>query len=188
MADIVRVKNRAGVPFEGRYNNQPFTIPARGDSIIDREAAIIWFGDWEARDIGRDPRMHFRSQEVARLKGLYGAHFDDPREDPRFENPLTADEKWERNKPQIDLFEADGTPIISVIADPTGKGLPIEGAPAEDLAAVMADMQRQMTELQSKLIAAQEAASTSDIPEDSPNDAPRRRRGPVTVEQARDTG
>lgn len=186
MADIVQVENRADQDFKGAYNSKVFIVPAGKKTIIDREAAVIWFGDWNTRNIGSDPRTQYRHRELERLKGIYGAHFDDPREDPRIPEPLRAEEKWEANKPNIALFDTDGSRIVSIIEDPEGAQLPLEDAPAEDLAAAMATLQAQMAEMQSKLIAAQEAQSTNQIPEDTPESAPRRRRGPVTVDASRE--
>lgn len=186
MADIVTVENRSSEDFRGAYNSKSFVVPAGKKTIIDREAAVIWFGDWNTRNVGSDPRTQYRARELERLKGLYGALFDDPLEDPRIPDPLRGEQKWAANKPNVALYEADGKAIVSVIEDPAGEGLPLEDAPAEDLAAAMATLQAQVAEMQSKLIAAQEAQATNQIPEDTPEDAPRRRRGPVTVDASRE--
>jgi len=94
MADIVVVKNVGPDDFKGAFNSKPFVIPAGGDAFLDREAAFIYFGDWNARNLGTDQKMQFRLMEVNRLKGMYGAHYDDPRDDPRIPAPLYAHEKW----------------------------------------------------------------------------------------------
>lgn len=185
MADVVIAKNESDSAFRGKYNNVPFVIPAGGDQIIDREAAIVWFGDWNARNIGDNEHLQYRSKEELRLRGMYGASFDDPRDDPRIPEPKTGEQKWETNRPRIKLFETDGKPIVSVLDDPDGTDLPIEQAPTENLAAAMADMQKQIADMQSRLEKAQEAAATVEIPEDDPGEAPKRRRGPVTVDASR---
>lgn len=186
MPDVVIARNKSKEPFKGKYNSVPFVIPAEGEALLDREAAVIWFGDWTTRNIGSEDRLQFRTQEWNRLRGMYGAGFDDPLEDRRIEEPLQADQKWERNKPKIELFDSDGTPIVGVIDDPAGATLPLEGAPAGDITAAMAEMQRQMDVLQSQVLAAKEAQSVSTIQEDDPTTATRRRRGPVAVDSPRE--
>ncbi len=183
MADIVRCRNLGSQDFKGSYDNKPFTVPAGSEAIIDREAAFIWFGDWNARNLGQDQKHQFRRMEVQRLRGIYGANYDDPREDPRISDPRTADEKWAFNKPHIEVYETDGRKLITVLEDESGTTLPIEDAPAEDVASAVAAMQDQINRLQ----AAVEEAQGHDVkaPTDSPERG-QRKRGPVSVDAMRE--
>ena len=182
MADIVRVKNVGSADFHGAYDNRPFVIAPGSEAIIDREAACIWFGDWNARNLGPEQRHQFRRMEVERLKGLYGAHYDDPRDDPRISAPMYAEEKWAANAPHVEIYETDGTKVTTVIEDPTGSTLPIENAPAADVAAA-ATMQKEIERLQSAVSELQ--GRDVKAPTDSPERGTRRR-GPVAVEAALD--
>lgn len=183
MADIVRVTNLGSEDFKGAFNSQPFTIPAGGDAIIDREAAIIWFGDWTVRNLGTEQKHQFRRMEVERLKGLYGSHYDDPRDDPRIPAPLYAQEKWAQNKPFVKIEETDGTKVITILEDESGSTLPIADAPAHDVAAAVAAMQDQIIKLQDAVAEAQGAAVKA--PTDSPERG-QRKRGPVAVDAMRE--
>ena len=184
MADVIVARNRGDKPFEVKFNSRITTIPAGGEAIIDREAAVVWFGDWEARNVGKAEMHQFRSQELARLKGLYGAHFDDRPGDPRTPEPLTADEKWVRYCPQIELYNTSNERIIGILDDPTGHSLPLEDAPSDVLAAAVNRMQSEMEDLKAQIAAANEAKATIDIPVDSSENSPQRRRGNVKVDAA----
>lgn len=188
MADVILVKNVGSDPFDVRYNSRSTIIPPQDTAIVDVEAAKLWFGDWDARNVGKEERHQFRSQELARLKGLYGAHYDDDmrQPDPRIPEPLFAEQKWDRNQPRIELYEQDGTRIISVLDDPKGDSLPLEDASSDVLARTIEQMQKQLEDMNQRLLKAQEAQSTMDIPTDSPETAPQRRRGAVKVDAALD--
>ena len=183
MADIVIATNESDRDFHGRFNSVPFIIPAGGDAFIDREAAVLWFGDWTLRNIGHEDRTQFRLAELNRLKGLYGAGYDDPREDPRVPSPRNAAEKWAANQPKVKLREADGTAIPTVIEDPSGETLSLEDAPQNDLARALSSMQAQMDALKAQMA---ENVIPTDVPVDDPGSAAKRRRGPVSMEPSRE--
>lgn len=184
MADVVMVRNVADKPFDVRYNSRSTIINPDETGIVDSEAAKLWFGDWEARNIGREERHQFRTRELERLKGIYGAHFDDDfrAEHPSIPEPLLADQKWERNRPRVELYNQSGERIISVLDDPEGNTLPLEDASQDVLARTVSQMQSQLDELKDQLSKAQEAQATLDIPTDSPDTSPQRRRGQVKVD------
>jgi len=83
----------------------------------------------------------------------------------------------------VEITETDGTKCITVLEDESGSSLPIEDAPAGDVAAAVAAMQKQIDQLQDAVAEAQGQAVKA--PTDSPERG-QRRRGPVSVDAARE--
>lgn len=188
MAEVIIVRNTGTSDLDVRFNSRSTIIKPDESGIVETDAAKLWFGDWDARNMGREERHQFRTHELARLRGIYGAHFDDDfrTEHPSIPEPLLADQKWERNRPHVELFEQDGTRIISVLDDPEGKTLPLEEASHDVLARTVEDMQAQLAQMQEQLAKAQEAQDTLSVPTDSPDTSPQRKRGAVKVDAAID--
>lgn len=189
MPDVVVVKNLSDKPFRGKYNSRPFVIPANGDALLETEAAVIWFGNWQARNVGNLPANQFRAQEYERLRGLYGSHYDDRPQDEGWviDKALKADEKWEQNRPRVEIYEQDDhgntKRVVGVLEDPEGTELPLEETPSVDLAGVVAEQQRQIDQMQAALDSLK--SQTSGAPVDSPNRV-KRNRGAITPEPARE--
>lgn len=188
MADVVICKNVGDKPIDVRYNSRSTVIEPGESGIVESEAAKLWFGDWDQRNIGKDERNQHRTAELERIKGLFGSLFDDDirNPDPRLEKPLLAHQKWERNRPQVELYNQDGTRIISVLDDSTGATLPLDEAPTDVLARTVEQMQAQITAMEQMLAKAQEAQDTLSVPTDSPDTSPQRKRGAVKVDAAID--
>lgn len=201
MADVVYVVNNGDKPHEGKLNGVPYVIPTDGERhIMDREAAVKDFGDWTARNLGPRPRDRKRDKEYTRILGLYGLHKGAMvparsengqaviEDDGRVKEVLSDNfrSKW---LPKVEIFEQDGTKAITVIEDPEGKTLPLEGAAAEDVTRVVASqderiaaLERQLQETYNLTAASQETVSA---PKDEPKTAkrPQGRKPEVTASQ-----
>lgn len=205
MADIVQVKNLGDKPHRGRLNGQPYEIPADGRlHIMDREAAVKDFGNWEARNLSQRPKDRWRDKEVVRIRGLYGLHkgAQIPDRGPNgeavldestgFPKEVFADLKVAEWLPKIEIYDMEGNRLTSIFDDPTGETLPLEGAAAEDVTKVvssqadqLAAAQRQIDELRELVM----ETRTIQAPKDDPATAsrPKGKKVEVTASQvARD--
>lgn len=111
---MVRVKNVGDKPFRDSFANQPFEVLPNKETFVPFDAAALWFGHPELYDVS--PRQRARTQMYARLRQRYGA-FDDTNRDDKV---TSADEKWEQNRPRIEVYSLDGERIYMVIDDPDG--------------------------------------------------------------------
>lgn len=169
LPDHVRVKNLAEDNLVLRYNSQEYVVPAEGDALVPAECAAIWFGDWNKRNTDRKPD---RNKEVTRLRGLYGAHAG-------FEG---ADTRWEERQPKVELYTADGQRLIGVLDDPSGDTLPAVGG--EYNAKLIDDMRTRMQEMEARM--QEMTGGLEDIPEDTPDKPPARKKRKPQVEPARE--
>lgn len=170
MPDIVRVKNLGTTPLRLVYNSQPTVVAPKQEGFIERECAVIYFGNPNLRN---DPTAeHFddknaRNIEFNRLRGMYGASVG-------YEG---ADALWEQNKPKAEVAEVSGEKWTTVIEDPQGKDLSVVGMPEPDKEQVLIAMQRQIQELQKQI------QSPNEQPQGSPDEdrptQPRQGRKPV---------
>ena len=167
MADIVVCKNLGQVPLKVAYNSRVTVIPAGGQGFLDREAAIIHFGNWEARNHQRPDGtwVYDRRFELQRIKGLAGSDKDG-------KSALEHPEVWEARRPRVELFTPDNQRIVQVADDPDGDSLVEETKP--DVAAQMRWMEAQLEALRQQLDE-RDAADPVMIPEDTPETAVRRR-------------
>lgn len=165
--DHVRVHSDMDSDFHLQFNSRPYIIPAGSDAILPREAACIWFGDWTRR--GDD-----RRKEYERIRGRYGT----------LEGFEGAQERWEKNRPNVRILEIDGSEVSSIINDPDGETLSIIGSSEATKEATIEAMQAQIQTMAAQLQGLQngEVGPGSEVGEDSPTSAPRRtKRAPVVV-------
>lgn len=108
--DFVRVRNTGDRPLRIVYDSKVTTVAPGQEGIVAREAAKIHFGDWEVLD---DERRPWRTDEYRRIRGLAGCneHGVSAMNDLRI---------WEERQPHVELYEGDGTRIVTVIEDPAG--------------------------------------------------------------------
>lgn len=184
MAESVRVTNLGAEPIVGAYDGNGFLIPPGETAILPSAAAKKDWGDWEARNLSRDPKFCYRDQEYARLRGIYGV--SEGARVPLTQNgvPVTdketgavievlADTIVEERLPKVKLEQLDGTPIIGVLDDPKGESMPLEGASTEDTAAVIEALRQDMLKQQQTIDALLSNQAAVDVPVDSPENAPR---------------
>lgn len=181
--DLVRVKNVGDQPISGAYGGNGYLIPVGGDSLMETECAKKDFGDWDSRNLSKtEEKLRFRDRELRRVRGLYGvtpgakipvvthdgkADLDDhgvPKE-------VLADLVWKDRMPKVEVYSMDGTRFTTVIEDPEGETLPLDGASSDDKDLALAEMKSQLAKLQDAIdgMKAQPVA----IPVDSPETAPR---------------
>ena len=167
MADYIRCKNLGSKPLRLGYNNRVTVIQPGEDGIIDRECACIHFGNWERRNYQRlsDGRwMYERREELRRLKGQAGS-------DDEGRSALEHDDVWQARKPKVEIWDGN-VKVVSVIDDPEGSSMP---EPVQsNMGEQIAWLQKQIQELQGKLLDSQTEDEMPDIPEDSPDTASRR--------------
>jgi hypothetical protein len=174
VADLIRVRNVGKANLRIAYNSQVTVIPKDGEAFVDREAACIHFGDWTLRNRPMSPlpeERDARRNEFYRLKGMYGAHAALESDSPGL---------WAKNRPHVQLFEMDGTPLPSVIEDPEGESLTAED-PADinrdDLIRTMHSQMQAMAERLEELESS--PVEVPEVPEDTPEQAsPRRAKRP----------
>lgn len=169
-SDHVRVRNLSKVDFSSAYDSRPYTIPAGGDAIIPREAAAKDFGDWDKRN----GRKNLRTKEYERLRGLYGA----------LDGMPEADKRWEKNRPNVEIYETDGTRIVGVLDDPQGASLSAVGGEDIESQGSIDALRRQLARLEAKLEGRVEDEDV-EVPEDTPEPRPRRKRE-APIEAARE--
>lgn len=161
----LRVKNVGSVTFEGRWEAQLFRIPP-GETCLCPEAGVwAWTGKPDVID---RPSRPDRTQEYRRLRGVYGA-FDD--------NDL-----WEQNRPQLEVYDASGARVWTIVEDPTGEHVsPVDttGADKESYRRMISDLQEQIDGLKRQSLIFDHDNPPNlmeDAPEDTPMGAPRRGR------------
>lgn len=168
--EMVRVVNEGDMAIRLSVNSRTYEVPAKGEKLVMAEAAVIAFGDWEARGDSR-------AAEVIRIKGLYGALPGMKRDilDGNTVREVTDLELWDRNRPRVKVLLLDDTEVATVLADPAGETL---GSPSVDLS---------RDELLQELIARQDRdrrlidellarQGPNDVETDSPHNAPKMQR------------
>lgn len=191
----VTVRNLWDRPVKLGYDSEKWEIEPKASAIVPKIAAIIAFGDWEARPgvkqfdpEGKKGLLHeTREFEYARVRGHYGCSEGATIE--RDGQELPADTLLDEMLPKVEIEEMDGSVAITVIDDPEGKGLPIEGGSTIDaqrlLATIEAQQKAHAEEIEKlKRQAFNLHASNEELPdEDDPSKAPKRR-GKAKVEGA----
>lgn len=175
-SDIVRVHNIGEQTLRLRYNNKVTVIEPGQDSIVARENAILHFGNPDAspdRPAKNRSIYNAREEEYHRLRGRYGAA----------EGKDDAGEYWDK-RPRVKVYEQDGTEWVTVLDDPKGEKMPVKGAPKISAEEEMAFLRKRMQALEQRYNNPQ-AATVSDVPEDTAEFAPPRKRGrPAKVQAA----
>lgn len=105
--DMMRVVNVGDKDFTDSWDGNKFSIPAGSEKFIPFDAIEVWLGHPDAMDTSENNRV--RLAEYTRLRVRYGAYeFDD---------------RWEENKPHLEVYTLDGERITTVIDDPEGEGI-----------------------------------------------------------------
>lgn len=165
--EVVRITNGMSQPFVGKHDGQPYRIAPGGSAIVPVEAMWHWCG--RPHLVDRPPTRLDRKGEVSRLKVLYGAAFPDPPE----LGGATEEEKWERNKPLLEVYDLSGERIVTVLDDPEGRHLtPATETELEKqvLKDTIESMKAQLAQLTSQYAAEQrgELTSLEEVPSDGP--------------------
>lgn len=105
LPNIVRLVNESDEWFRRKYGPvDRITIPPRGEIMVPEEVAQHYLGRWFLANTQAQPRA--RADEYTRLRAYYGAYEDA--------------EAWERNRPTLAAYAADGSRITTVVDDPDG--------------------------------------------------------------------
>ena len=188
MADIVQVKILGTKPHRGKLNGQPYEIPADGRlHIMDREAAVKDFGNWEARNLSSRPKDRWRDKEVARIRGLYGVHKGAQVPDRGPNGEAVLDEKGIPREvfsdtvasewlPKVEIYDMEGNRYTTIFDDPSGESLPLAGAGQEDVTKVVSSQAEQLAAAQKQIDELREMVMetrTIQAPKDDPATATR---------------
>lgn len=130
-ASVVRVRNVGSVPFSSGFANNTYTIAVGAETIIPYDAAVLWLGDPNSRDL--DGTRRNRLAEYTRLRTKYGAYADET--------------SWDKNKPKLEVYDLDGNRLYTVVDDP--EGLESSPAPAQSTPTLVQEqMDRMAKELE----------------------------------------
>lgn len=193
--DLVRVRNLGDRPINGAYGGTGYLIPVGGETLMERECAIKDYGDFDARNLSMtEEKLRFRDREFRRIRGIYGVS-------PGARIPVvdsggrpTLDEKgvpqetladtvYMDRLPKVEIYLMDGTRVTTVIEDPEGETLPLEGASETDKDKALAEMKRQIEALTQSVVSMQEGKTQA--PVDSPQtDRPKPKPAKVTASQS----
>lgn len=120
VSGMVKVVNVGDQTFTDMFESSPFSLEPGEEQFVQFEAASLWFGNPELMDVG--PRQRARFETYKRLRSRYGA-FDDDVEDPETGRMthISADERWEANKPRVEVYTLQGERLWTVVDDPLGE-------------------------------------------------------------------
>lgn len=116
---MVRVKNVGDKPFKDGYANQTYEIKPGKEAFVPFDAAALWFGHPDVYDVS--PRQRARFDQWKRLRTKYGAFDVAAKGENGVQVVTSADQMWERNKPQVEVYTLEGKRLTTVIDDPEGK-------------------------------------------------------------------
>lgn len=130
---VVRLTNVGDKEFQGKYDGRTTTLEPGKTTMVTFAAMALWLGNPYSHN--RNPRNRQRLSELNRLRAKYGA----------YDNP----ELWEQNKPLIEVYDAEGNRIITVVDDPDGTFLPPD---EEDRNATAVDtLQKRIAQLDAEM-------------------------------------
>jgi len=115
IGDIVRIVNKGSAAFYIQWDSKVYTLEPEKDAFVPFEAACLWFGDPRSTGTIRSTRdnkglvgfVPDREAEVRRLRVKFGN--------------LGGDERFVQNAPNIEVYDIQGTRIVTVLDDPEGK-------------------------------------------------------------------
>lgn len=123
---IVRIVNEDDKTFRGKYAGQWTTLKPGEEIMVPIEAAILWTGDPDTRDI--DVKNKNRTMEYERLGSRYGC--------------LGSLDAFREMTPKLGVFLQNNTRLVTVLEDPfaeSGTSLQLTTLePSEDNAGVRA--------------------------------------------------
>jgi hypothetical protein len=108
--NLVKLVNVGDTDFTDRWNSQRYLIKAGSEQVVPLDAAIVWLGDPNSRDLSKSQRN--RTNEFRRLRTRAGC----------YENGV-----WEDMRPQLEVYTQDGERVYMVSDDPDG----LQGAAPE---------------------------------------------------------
>lgn len=154
----LRVVNKGDDDLRLLFEHEWYVIPAGSERWVPRLAVNVWFGDPDARDVDMGHRPRF--DEWLRLQGTY--------------NDFTESGERFFRFPQVEVWDADGNRVLTVLDDPFGEHLgPVE---TEGLQSDAALLQRQIDEMSRTLESLQRARDSivlsSDVAVDHQPDIP----------------
>jgi hypothetical protein len=170
---VVRVKNLGKVALRGAFDGTAYVIEPGESAILDEECAIKDFGDWGQRNYGTEESTQYRKAEYLRLRGLYGVMPGTRIPSGKFNAdgyPLEVPSEvlLAERMPKVEITTMDGRKIPTVIDDPEGNELPLEGGDSTDQNRAIEAMQDQIASLKDALESMRSQVPELDIPKDSP--------------------
>lgn len=181
--DLVRVKNVGDTTLEGAYGGVGWLVHPGGELVMETEAAKKDWGDWDTRNLSKtEGHLRFRDREFRRVRGLYGVTpgaripVVDRNGVPELDEngrpkEVLADTIWRERVPKVEIYSMDGTRFTTVLEDPEGADLPMDGTPSDDKDQAIAAMQSQIDKLLNAVADMQ--TKSVDLPKDTPESAPR---------------
>lgn len=171
MADTVRVHNKGTKDLSLAHDSKLTVVPAGGDGFIERECAIIHFGNPAVRNNPAAPHQDdrdARKMEYQRVLALYVSLGDGVSRDD-----LSV-------LPSAEVYELSGEKWTTVLEDPEGKTLPVQGAPEPEKENLIASMQSQIQRLQEQID--QATSQPIAVNEDTPRPAKMKRPAVVAAD------
>lgn len=159
--DWVQVKNVGDTEFIAHWNNARYRIPPNGQIVVQAEAAWLWVGNWNLRNVG-DRR--YRDEEFDRLLTRYGSY------NFRDDDGILL---WEKRKPRLEVYGYEGGQILTLVDDPDGTlsaPPPPTGDQYEMMRQQMEQLQRRVDGMKSQL---QSSGQEVDLGDEPPQDEPR---------------
>lgn len=176
MAEMYEVTNLGDSELRCAFNSRLTVIGPNETKLLDRECAVIHFGDWTRRgDARRDEYRRLRGQAGCLPGALI---YDDDG------NPVNPDVLWAQIQPKVVIKEYAGDEVVTVLEDPDGDRLSMQGAPEQDKERMLQQMRAQLDRLESELSSERAAKDAVHVEEDSPQTATQRRRREPQVVQA----
>lgn len=157
--DAVRIRNVGKAPIQVAYNSQVTILPVDTDAFMEREAAAIHFGNWTLSGAEREA-------EYKRLRGLGGS-------DKEGRSAMEDDAVWDLVRPRVEIYELSGERITTILDDPAGHS--ITYAKPLDYDAQLAALQDQVNRLMKERESDMALVPVSQVGEDKPETATRRR-------------
>lgn len=180
---VVRVTNTAGAKFVGKYANNRYVIEPGQTAIVPYYAAVLWFGDPRATNVGDARLTQYRAHEVDRLSAKYGLIGAPFYSDQDTVTTTVDGEKVELryvdarhpNLPRCTVETVDGDRLITVIDDPAGDHLTAQPQTVKQARATedaVQGLQRQMQVLMAELARSNPEAAARLQAGITPPDAP----------------
>lgn len=152
MAEIVRIKNVGDSDFRDGFDGRTYVIPAGAETMVDYNAMCLWLGHPMANNY--DPRNRVRVQEYQRLRVRYGVSAKELELNQKGQL-VDTDGLFKQMRPKLEVYNLDGSPILTVADDPDGTFLTTPDDQSGDsqqlIMARMHQMEQEMANLRNQL-------------------------------------
>lgn len=180
--DSLLVTNETTESFQRRYAGRLYGFPPGVAVHVPFEVVRLHWGDPRSgvakttavSEDGREKiQINSRSDERQRLEVMYGVNAEILRRqiEGRAMGREMPQVTLQQIAPKVSVMTVDGTPVDTVVSDPTGQNpvaLPVDLSTPDALNARVAQMQQQLDSLMAQAAAATTHPDDADVPEDRP--------------------